>query len=160
MKFCKKCPDDKCTLCDGDDIKDRELSAENVLAKIKDVSKIYESNIEKIYCSDLPKYFKPDILDEKIDTSKWKKYYVFNSYKRKMIELDGLYNIFLNDINKLIVVNQGTVNEISWQEYNNEYFQAIIQGYEFTCADHLYQKNGNNFYLYNDITLTFEQIYN
>ena len=77
-----------------------------------------------------------------------------------MIELDGLYNTFLKDIYKLIVVNQGTVNKISWQEYNNEYFQAIIQGYEFTCADHLYQKNGNNFYLYNDITLTFEQIYN
>ena len=152
MKFCKKCPDDKCTLCDGDDIKDRELKI--------DVTIIYESNIEKIYCSDLPKYFKPDILDEKIDTSKWKKYYVFNSYKRKMIELDGLYGVFLDDSNKLIVVNQGTVNEISWQEYNNEYFQAIIQGYEFTCADHLYQKNGNNFYLYNDITLTFEQIYN
>ena len=154
MKFCKKCPDDKCTLCDGDDIKDRELK----ICGGCDI--IYESNIEKIYCSDLPKYFKPDILDEKIDTSKWKKYYVFNSYKRKMIELDGLYNTFLKDIYKLIVVNQGTVNKISWQEYNNEYFQAIIQGYEFTCADHLYQKNGNNFYLYNDITLTFEQIYN
>ena len=89
MKFCKKCPDDKCTLCDGDDIKDRELK----ICGGCDI--IYESNIEKIYCSDLPKYFKPDILDEKIDTSKWKKYYVFNSYKRKMIELDGLYNIII-----------------------------------------------------------------
>ena len=34
--------------------------------------------------------------------------------------------------------------------YNNEYLQAVMQGYEFTLIDHIYEKNNKN-YKYNDI---------
>lgn len=68
-------------------------------------------------------------------------HFVWNNYKRKMIPIKGVYYIDY-DIAK---------------RYNNEYLQAIIQGYEFTIIDHVYQKNNKN-YRYNEITLKFDEI--
>ena len=68
-------------------------------------------------------------------------HFVWNNHKRKMIPIKGVYYID-NKIAKI---------------YNNEYLQAVIQGYEFTIIDHIYEKNNKN-YRYNDITLKFDEI--
>ena len=51
-------------------------------------------------------------------------HFVWNKYKRKMIPIKGLYYI----------------DEVIAKRYNNEYLQAVIQGYEFTIIDHIYEK--------------------
>ena len=68
-------------------------------------------------------------------------HFVWNKYKRKMIPIKGLYYI----------------DEVIAKRYNNEYLQAVIQGYEFTIIDHIYEKNDKN-YKYNFITLKFDEI--
>ena len=161
MKCCKECPNDKCILCNGNDIKYPELTLEEALNKIMKDDSIYKSNIENIYYSNITAGLKPNILDNEsniIKVSNLKKYYAFNSYKREMIELEGLYNINFNNINNLVILTQENLKIITSQEYNNEYFQAIVQGYDFTCSDHIYQKNGNNYFKYNAKTLIFEKI--
>ena len=64
------------------------------------------------------------------------KYYIWNNYKRKMIEVYGDLcsktrpDDFINNI-------------------NNEYLQSIIQEYKFTYQEHIYEKN-NKIYQYNN----------
>ena len=43
------------------------------------------------------------------------------------------------------------------QTFNNEYFQVIRQGFEFSFKDHIYEKN-NKYYIYNNQTLEFDVI--
>ena len=43
-------------------------------------------------------------------------------------------------------------------KYNNEYLQALIQGYDFTIIDHIYEKNNKNYKYNNNITLKFDEI--
>ena len=68
-------------------------------------------------------------------------FFVWNKYKRKMILIKGV-----NDIDDVID-----------KTYNNEYLQAVIQGYEFTFMDHIYEKN-KKYYIYNDKELIFNEI--
>ena len=72
-------------------------------------------------------------------------YYVWNNYKRKMIEIIGdlcyqSISIYSHD-----------------SDVNNDYFQSVIQEYKFTYQDHIYEKN-NKIYRYNNHTLKFEEI--
>ena len=66
---------------------------------------------------------------------------VWNKYKRKMIPLTGV----------------DYIDNTNTYKYNNEYLQALIQGYDFTIIDHIYEKNNKN-YKYNNITLKFDEI--
>ena len=68
-------------------------------------------------------------------------YSAWNKYKRKMVSFKGV-----NYIDKYVA-----------EEYNSEYLQDYIQGYEFTIIDHIYEKNNKN-YKYNNITLKFDEI--
>ncbi len=58
-------------------------------------------------------------------------HYVWNKYKRKMISLE------IDRIDDNIA-----------KTHNNEYLQAVVQGYEFTPIDHIYSKD-NKTYTYN-----------
>ena len=72
-------------------------------------------------------------------------YYIWNNYKRKMIKISGKQctkiTMFFGDKNP----------------FNNEYLQAVNQGYKFTYQDHIYEKN-HKIYKYNDQTLLFDKI--
>ena len=84
-------------------------------------------------------------------------YYVWNKYKRKMIQIKGFDEID-NEYNCLYSDNE---RQISYHyppdKCNNEYLQAMRQGYEFTFKDHIYEKN-NNYYIYNNNTLKYDEI--
>ena len=71
-------------------------------------------------------------------------YYIWNNYKRKMIKISGKQctkiTVFFGDKNP----------------FNNEYLQAVNQGYKFTYLDHIYQKN-HKLYHYNEETSLFEE---
>ena len=68
-------------------------------------------------------------------------HFVWNNYKRKMIPIKGLYFIG----NRIV------------KDYNDEYLQSVIQGYNFTFMDHIYEKD-KKYYKYNDATLKFDTI--
>ena len=156
MKCCKECPNDKCILCNGDDIKYPELTLEEALKKIQDEESTVASFAKNIYYSN----YYPAILGIVVDGRyqvNGKKHLVFNSYKRKMIILDGLHHISTLESGLVILTGEKTGKEIRGSEYNNEYFQAVRQGYYFTCIDHIYQKNNKN-YVYHNKTLSFYEL--
>ena len=68
-------------------------------------------------------------------------HFVWNNYKRKMIPIKGLYY----------------VNVYSVEGYNNEYLQAVLQGYKFTFMDHIYEKD-KKYYKYNDSENKFDEV--
>ena len=49
------------------------------------------------------------------------------------------------------------VNDCIGQGYNNEYLQAVFQGYKFTFMAHIYEKD-KKYYKYNDILLKYDEI--
>jgi hypothetical protein len=157
MDCCKECPNDKCILCSGEDVKYPELTLEDALKKVMEEDVTPESYSKNIYYSN----FYPSIsirvksrYGSYTYTVNGKKHFVFHTYKRKMIELIGLYHIS-DGYNNLVIYLNESGNEVLGSEYNNEYFQAIRQGYDFTCIDHIYQKNGKK-YKYNNQTLKFD----
>ena len=66
---------------------------------------------------------------------------IWNKYKRKFISFKGV----------------NYIDKYNAKKYNNEYLQAVLQGYEFTIIDHIYEKNNKNYY-YNNKTLKFDEI--
>ena len=159
MECCKECPNDKCILCYGEDVNYPELSLDEALKKVQDNESAPESYSPKIYYSNYYpsiKGMKVKIPDGRIYSINGKRHYVFHTYKRKMIELEGLYHISHYYTN-LVIYFGDYGNLIQGEEYNNEYFQCVRQGYDFTCIDHIYQKNSKK-YKYNDKTLSFDEI--
>jgi len=86
---------------------------------------------------------KVKIPDGRIYSINGKRHYVFHTYKRKMIELEGLYHISHYYTNLVIYFGDSLFfsllksksdygNLIQGEEYNNEYFQCVRQGYDFT----------------------------
>ena len=159
MECCKECPNDKCILCYGEEVNYPELSLDEALKKVQDDESAPESYSSKIYYSNYYpsiKGMKVKIPDGRIYSINGKRHYVFHTYKRKMIELEGLYHISPYYTN-LLIYFENYQNSIQGEEYNNEYFQCVRQGYDFTCIDHIYQKNGKK-YKYNKETLSFDEI--
>ena len=125
MDCCKECPNDKCIICSGDDVNYPELTLEEALKKVMEENLTPESFSKKIYYSN----FYPSVPGIKVILPNGnyyhvngKKHFVFHTYKRKMIELNGLYHI-LSNYNDLVVCNDNenkNCNEILGSEYNNE----------------------------------------
>ncbi len=130
-----KCPTDNCFDCyKNQEINYPELSEEEAFHKTfyeMDPFDLRVTYLKGIYYN--PKLTKED--NRSIVYSAW------NKYKRKMMHFK--------------VVNY--IDKYASEEYNNEYLQAYIQGYEFTFIDHIYEKNNKN-YKYNNITLKFDEI--
>ena len=76
-------------------------------------------------------------------------------YERKMIEIKYTDHIGSNYeyINGYDEKNKSIY--IEGNKFNDEYFQCIRQNYDFTCIDHIYQKD-NKKYIYNNKTLKFD----
>jgi hypothetical protein len=124
----------KSIIKDDDVINYPELSEKEAFDKIYKEMGLRDTFVENIYCQQHnPKKPKGDYSNQV--------HFVWNKYKRKMIPIKGVYYID-DDIAKI---------------HNNEYLQAVIQGYEFTFMDHIYEKN-KKFYKYNDIKLNFDEI--
>ena len=121
-------------LIDGEEINHPELSETETFNKIYKEMNLHDTYVNKVY------YQKPNSENPK-NYIMMQKHFVWNNYKRKIIPIKGLYYID-NDIAKT---------------YNDEYLQSVLQGYEFTVMDHVYEKN-KKFYQYNDITLKFDEI--
>ena len=49
------------------------------------------------------------------------------------------------------------INDKVAKSINDEYLQAVIQGYKFTFMDHIYEKD-NKYYKYKDGFYEFEEI--
>ena len=130
-----QCPKDNCFDCySSDEINYPELSEKEAFDKVYKEMGLRDTFVKNVYCQQHnPKMPKGDYRNQI--------HFVWNKYKRKMMPINGVYFID-DDIAKI---------------YNNEYLQAIIQGYEFTIIDHIYEKNNKN-YKYNDITLNFDEI--
>ena len=130
-----QCSKDNCFDCySSEEINYPELSDEEAFDKVYKEMGLRDTFVKKIYSQQHnPKMPKGDYSNQ-VD-------FVWNNYKRKMIPIKGVYYID-DDIAKI---------------YNNEYLQAVVQGYDFTLIDHIYEKNNKN-YKYNDITLKFDEI--
>ena len=108
-----------------------ELSDEEAFDKIDN-----EIDIRRTYLKGI--YYNPKMT--KRNNGSWI-HGAWNKYKRKMIYFKGV-NYF---------------DRYTVEDYNNEYLQAFLQGYEFTIIDNIYEKNNKN-YKYNNITLKFDEI--
>ena len=130
-----QCPKDNCFDCySSEEINYPELTDEEAFDKVYKEMGLRDTFVKNIYCQQHnPKMPKGDYRNQV--------HFVWNNNKRKMIPIKGVYYID-DDIAKI---------------YNNEYLQAVMQGYEFTLIDHIYEKNNKN-YKYNDITLKFDEI--
>ena len=130
-----KCPTDNCFDCyKNQEINYPELSEEEAFHKT-----FYEMDpfdLRVTYLKGI--YYNPKLTKE---DNRSLVYSAWNKYKRKMMHFK--------------VVNY--IDKYASEEYNNEYLQAYIQGYEFTIIDHIYEKNNKN-YKYNNITLKFDEI--
>ena len=130
-----QCPKDNCFDCySSEEINYPELTDEEAFDKVYKEMGLRDTFVKNIYCQQ---------HNPKMPNGDYRKqvHFVWNNYKRKMIPIKGVYYID-DDIAKI---------------YNNEYLQAVMQGYEFTLIDHIYEKNNKN-YKYNDITLKFDEI--
>jgi hypothetical protein len=74
-----------------------------------------------------------------------------------MIEIIGIYYIGYVYSYMLAYNEQNLSYSCLGEEFNNEYFQSVRQGYEFTYIDHIYQKE-DKYYIYNNKTLLFDPI--
>ena len=127
-----RCLTDNCFDCYvNQEINYPELSDKEAFDKIFKEMDLYHTFVKGIYYN--PKMTKGDINNRV--NSAW------NKYKRKMIHFKGV----------------NYIDKYNAENYNNEYLQAFIQGYEFTIIDHIYEKNNKN-YQYNNITLKFDEI--
>ena len=130
-----KCPTDNCFDCyKNQEINYPELSEEEAFHKT-----FYEMDpfdLRVTYLKGI--YYNPKLTKE---DNRSLVYSAWNKYKRKMMHFK--------------IVNY--IDKYASEEYNNEYLQAYIQGYEFTFIDHIYEKNNKN-YKYNNITLKFDEI--
>ena len=156
---CIKCSMDGCRACPNnisiDCFNDTEINYPNIDDDEEAKRKIMkENNIkptwsDKIYYNNYSEYLSNGL---KID-----RHYIWNKYKRKMIEILGIYHI--NNSNSGIYAyneqNQSYYSE--GFKFNNEYFQSVLQKYEFTFIDHIYEKN-QKYYKYNYQTLAFDEI--
>ena len=95
---------------------------------------LHDTSINKIY------YKTSDSKTIAITIPK-KIYFVWNKYQREMI---AIYGITLSTDYDLISII-------------NEYIQSVIQEYEFTIRDNIYEKN-NKYYKYNNEALKFDEI--
>ena len=129
------CSKENCFDCyKTEEIKYPELSDKEAFDKVYKEMGLRKTFVQGVYCQQHnPKMPKDDYRNQI--------HFVWNKYKRKMIPIKGVYYI----------------DEDIAGRYNNEYLQAVIQGYEFTIIDHIYEKNNKN-YKYNDITLGFDEI--
>ena len=130
-KNCKKCPNDICLHCMDDNSKINYplLTEEEALEITLKNMKIAQYGSGYAYCH----YYNDS---EEISP---KPYYVWNSYKRKMIEISGSQCYISNNL----------MNSIS-SPISNEYLQAKEQGYKFTYRDHIYEKN-HKIYRYKEL---------
>ena len=131
----KKCSKDNCLECYiNQEIKYPELGEKEAFDKVYKEMGLRNTIVENVYCQQHnPTKPKGDYTNQI--------HFVWNKYKRKMILIKGV-----NDIDDVID-----------KTYNNEYLQAVIQRYEFTFMDHIYEKN-KKYYLYNDKELIFNEI--
>ena len=149
MKGCRTCPNDNCIDCFGDDTIDysNTIDEETFRNEIKNSSK-YTILLDKIYCREARRGN---------DNIMRGLYFVWNKYKRKMILIIGFDQI-VNGGYCIFSDNEKRVSHyLPPEECNNEYLQAMRQGYEFTFKDHIYEKN-NNYFIYNNETLKFDKI--
>ena len=150
MKGCRNCPNDTCIDCfDDTEINYPGLSDDEALKQTMTDLIIRTTYSDKIYCDcngiDLPNGLR--IV----------RHYAWNKYKRKMVEIIGIYHIGY-DYNYMLAYNeQNVLNYYAGEEFNDEYLQSVRQGYEFTYIDHIYQKN-DKYYKYNNKTLLFDEI--
>ena len=107
MKCCKECPNDKCILCNGDDIKYPELTLEEALKKVQEEELAPLSFATNIYYSNLYPIILGLVVDGRYQVN-GKKHLVFNSYKRKMIILDGLRHISSLESGLVILTGEKT----------------------------------------------------
>ena len=130
-----KCSKDNCLECYVNErIKYPELNDEEAFKKVYKEMGLRDTFVEKIYCQQHnPEMPKGDYRKQI--------HFVWNKYKREMIPLKDIYYI----------------DDYFAKQINNEYLQAVIQGYEFTIIDHIYEKNNKN-YKYNEKTLKFDEI--
>ena len=130
-----QCSKDNCFDCySNEEINYPELTEKEAFDKVYKEMGLRDTYVKNVYCQQHnPKMPKGDYSNQV--------HFVWNNYKRKMVPIKGVYYID-DDIAKI---------------YNNEYLQAVMQGYEFTIIDHIYEKNNKN-YKYNDITLKFDEI--
>ena len=137
---CKACPNDICLQCLSDiyEISYPDLTEEIALENILKEMNLSKHPVYDIFCSNSQKFV---INGIKMPL----KYYVWNNYKRTMIEIIG------NLCHKSISIHSYD------SEINNDYFQSVIQEYKFTHQDHIYEKN-NKIYRYNNHSLKFEEI--
>ena len=146
MKGCRNCPNDTCIDCfDDTEINYPELSDDEALKQTMTDLIIRTTYSDKIYCDcngiDLPNGLR--IV----------RHYAWNKYKRKMVEIIGIYQIGY-DYNYMLAYNeQNVLNYYAGEEFNDEYLQSVRQGYEFTYIDHIYQK------MINIINITIKHYY-
>ena len=139
---CKKCSIDGCKVCtnnyclhclnDDTEINYPLLTDDKALEKIMEEKNLYNITSTGIYC-----------LNSENPESK---YYIWNNYKRKMIEIEGDLCKQKNDLDKYIFEN-------------NEYLQAIIHNYQFTYQGHIYERD-NKLFSYNQEIANFAEIKN
>ena len=135
IKINNICSKDNCFDCyKNNEINYPELSEKEAFDKVYKEMNLRNTFIKNIYCQKHnPKMPKGDYSNQI--------HFVWNNYKRKMIPINGLYYL----------------DEDIANTYNNEYLQAVIQGYKFTFMDHIYAKV-KKFYKYNDKALKFDEI--
>ena len=136
---CKLCHNNICTVCNENftlnyELNYPELTEQQAFNKtLKDMD-LRETFVNKVYCQ-----------NHNPEKPEWdysmRLHFVWNNYKRKMIEINGLYYI----------------SDSIAESTNNEYLQSVFQKYEFTHLDHIYTKD-NKKYVYNNKTLKFEEI--
>ena len=118
IKVNNKCPTDNCFDCyTNQEINYPELSDEEAFDKIFKEMNLFNTFVKGIYYS--PKMTKDN---------KDRVHSAWNKYKRKMISFKGV----------------NYIDKYNAEEYNNEYLQAFLQGYEFTIIDHIYEKKNKN----------------
>lgn len=130
-----QCSKDNCFECYADQVINYpELSEEEAFNKIYEELGLRDTFVKNIYCQQHnPKKPNGDYTSQI--------HFIWNKYKRQMVPIKGVYYI-----------DYGLA-----KKYNNEYLQSLVQGYEFTIIDHIYEKDNKN-YKYNDITLQFDEV--
>ena len=136
MEGCRTCPNDICNDCFNDtQINYPNISNdEEVRKKVMTDLMIRETYVNKIYCYNYWDYLSNGL--------KIMRHCVWNKYKRKMIEIVGLLGI--DSFYSIFAYNKYNQSyECSGEVFNDEYFQSVRQGYEFTFVDHIYEKIKN-----------------
>ena len=119
---------------DGDDINYPEKSDKEAFEKVYKEMGLRDTFVENVYCQQHnPKMPKGDYRNQI--------HFVWNDYKRKMVPIKGVYYI----------------DDYFSKDITDEYLQSVLQGYEFTFMDHIYERD-KKYYKYNDRTNKFDEI--